>query len=462
MNWLKTKNGMYMNRIALVVFCFFSVLISVAQEGKRVLTFEEAIRIALKNSISLNQQKNNLEFNQAQRTSNLAGLGPTLGFSASATQVDGNTFNQQQGKVINGIFDQVSASFNANWNLFNGFSQIHRAKQSSSQLDAQAYYVNRSSQDVINSITSAYLQVLLDKELLKIAIENWEALKKQLEQVTEQVNVGAKSPVDQYNQESQTSAAEIRALQAEINLTNDRAALTLMLLQDPSDEFDVAKPEWDINKQSIDKMELQSLFDLSLKSRGDYLRAQKSEDAAKYGMRAARGAMTPTLSAFGTLYSAYNNSYGDPTTRPFSDQFKDDNLRKIYGLQLNVPIFGGNQGFQNRVALVQQKVTYYNSVLARKNIEIQVKTDVLRAHQNFQLYSKTFSASIQQFKAAEVAYQLETERYNLGVTNFVDFSNANKVFVQAQTDKAQAEYRLLFQKVLVDYAVGTLKPEDFQ
>jgi outer membrane protein len=35
------------------------------------------------------------------------------------------------------------------------------------------------------------------------------------------------------------------------------------------------------------------------------------------------------------------------------------------------------------------------------------------------------------------------------------------VFVQAQTDKAQAEYRFLFQKVLLDYAVGTLKVEDF-
>jgi outer membrane protein len=429
---------------------------------RKILTFEEAVKIALRNSVLLNQQKNNLEFNQVQRTSNYAGLGPTLSFSGSAYQVDGNTFNQQQGKVINGKFDQVSASFNANWNLFNGFGQINRVKQSSSQLEAQAYYVNRSKQDVINSITSAYLQVLLDKELLKIANENWEVLKKQLDQVTEQVNVGAKSPVDQYNQDSQTRAAEIRVLQAEINLSNDKAALTLILLQDPLDELEVVKPDWDVNKSTADKMELQNLFELSLKNRGDYLRAVKNEDAAKYGKRASVAAMTPTLSAFGTLYSAYNNSHGDPTTRPFSDQFESDNLRKIYGLQLNVPIFGGNQGFQNRAAYIQQKVAYENSTLTRKSLEVQVKTDVLRAYQNFQLYSRTFSASIEQFRAADMAYQLETERYNLGVTNFVDFSNANKVFVQAQTDKAQAEYRLLFQKVLVDYAVGTLKPEDFQ
>jgi outer membrane protein len=67
--------------------------------------------------------------------------------------------------------------------------------------------------------------------------------------------------------------------------------------------------------------------------------------------------------------------------------------------------------------------------------------------------------STDQLKAAELAFQLETERYNLGVTSFVDYANANRVYVQAKTDKAQAEYRLVFQKVVLEYAVGTLKTE---
>jgi outer membrane protein len=65
-------------------------------------------------------------------------------------------------------------------------------------------------------------------------------------------------------------------------------------------------------------------------------------------------------------------------------------------------------------------------------------------------------------EAAEKAFSFESERYNLGITNFVDFANANRVFVQAQTDKAQAEYRLLFQKIAIDYATGTLKTDNFE
>jgi len=135
------------------------------------------------------------------------------------------------------------------------------------------------------------------------------------------------------------------------------------------------------------------------------------------------------------------------------------NVRKQYGFQLSIPIFGG---FQNRTTYVQQRANYLNSKVTTRNAEILVKTDVYRAYQNFQLFKQSYSVTVDQQKAAEIANEYEVERYNLGVTNFVDYANANRVLVQAQTDKAQAEYRLLFQKVLVDYAVGTLKPEDFQ
>jgi len=439
-----------------------TVVVGYTQSPRKTLTFEEAVKIALQNGVLLNQQKNNLELNQIQKTSNILGLGPTLSAQTQAYRVDGNTFNNNTGQVVNGIFDQVNASVNANWTIFNGFGQLNRAKQYGNLLDAQAFYINRTAQDLINTIAAQYLTVLVDAELLRIALENWEALKKTLEQVKEQVNLGAKSPVDEYNQDSQTKAAEISMLQAQITLINDKALLTQTLLLDPTEELELVKPNWDANTIAAENIDFKPLFETALKSRGDYLRAVKNEDAARFGMNAARATLTPTLSAFGSLYSAYNHAHGDNGVRPFDVQFKSDNLKKYYGLSLNIPIFGGNQNFQYRTNFVQQRVLYLNNQWTRKNIEVQVKTDVLRAYENMQLFAKTFSVTIDQLKAADLAFQLETERYNLGVSSFVDFANANRVFVKAQTDKAQAEYRLMFQKVLVDYAVGTLKPEDFK
>ena len=446
--------------IIIVIAIVFLTLPEHAWAQIKILTFQDAIKIAMKNSVLLNQQKNNLTLSEMQRTSAYAGLGPTLSVNGGAVQVNGNTFNQNEGKVINGVFDQLSGSVNANINLFNGFNQVNRVKQSSNLLEAQSYYINRTVQDVINTVSLQYLTVLVDVELLRIAQENFEVLKRQLEQVRAQVDLGSRSPVEGYTQDSQTKAAEIRALQAEIILINDKGSLTQTLLLDPSEQFEVAKPDWDVNTIGSQEINLETLFEASLKNRGDYLRALKNEQAAKYSMNASRAGMMPMLSAFGTLYSAYNHAHGDPNVRPIQEQFKIDNLRKVYGLQLYIPIFGGNQNFQNRTAFVQQKVTYLNTQTLTKNAEIQVKTDVVRAYENFKLYKRTYSVSLEQLTAAEMAFDLEKERYNLGVTNLIDYIQANRILVQAQTDRTQAEYRLLFQKILLDYATGTLKPED--
>ncbi|MBL7863017.1 MAG: TolC family protein [Cyclobacteriaceae bacterium] len=440
-----------------------------AQESEdKILTFQEAVSIALRNNVTLAQQKNNLEAAQMQRTASLVNMAPTVNINAFAQQFNGNSFNQQQGRAVNGVRDAVNGSLNASLPLFNGFNLVNSVKQTSNQLEAQSYFVKRTTEDVINTVSSQYLQVLLDIELLRIAVENLEAQKVQLDQIKEQVNVGSRSPVDEYNQLGLTKASELRMLQAEINLTNDRAMLTQTLLIDPFAEFEVEKPTWSLEEVILVDPNPEAMYTLAKENRGDLLRAINTEEASRYGMMATRGLMAPALGAFFSYGSAYNYQHDIPDSilannpsinRPFEDQFRTDNVYKSYGLQLTIPILNG---FQARNRMVQQKITYRNNKLQRDNTEIIVKTDVLRASKNFQVGKTAYQVSQAQLDAAELAFQLESERYELGITNFVDFAQANRQLVQAQTDKAQAEYRLIFQKILLEYATGTLKIEGIQ
>jgi outer membrane protein len=145
--------------------------------------------------------------------------------------------------------------------------------------------------------------------------------------------------------------------------------------------------------------------------------------------------------------------------RPFNDQFRRDNVYKSFGLQLNIPLFNG---LQNRAVYVRQRVARDNATLVKKSAEFQLKNDVLRTARNYDGVKKAYLVSVNQLKAAELAFQYETERYNLGVTNLVEYSTANRAYLQALTDKAQAEYRLLFQKIQLEYALGTLQIEDLE
>ncbi len=469
------KKNLRMKRFVIAGWLVGAVTItSSLQAQTKVLTFEEAVRIAMKNSVVLNTQRNNLEASQIQKTASLVSMGPSLSLNSSAVRIDGNSFNPQTGSVINGTRDNITGSLNGNINLFSGFQTINTIKQNTNLLEAQAYNVNRVTQDVINTVATQYLTVMLDGELVKIAKENFDGLSKQLEQIKEQAALGARSPVDEYNQDAQTKAAELRYVQAGIQLNNDRALLTQTLLIDPFEEFAVENPNWDVSAIGNEILDPRALAEEAKLHRGDYLRATRQESAQRFGMAATRGGMMPRLIAFGTYGSAYNfqhnvadsiddgsgNQILNPSApRPFGEQFKQDNVYKQYGVQLTIPILNG---FQSRSTHVQQKILFENSQLTRKNLEFQIQNDVLRTIRNYEGAKKSYRITVDQLKAAEVAFQLETERYNLGVTNFVDFVNANRAFVQAQADKARAEYNLVFQKLLLEYAVGTLKVEDIQ
>lgn len=458
---------------------------------KKVLTFEEAIQLALRNGVLYNQQKNNLEFTQMQKLSGIASLGPSVQLNGQAYRVNGNSFNQQSGTVINGIRDQVNGSINVSMNLFSGFSRINSLRQFANQLDAQAYFTNRTSQDLVNAVAAQYLTVMLDVELLRIASENLEAQTIQLDQVRAQVQLGSRSQVDEYNQEALLKAAELRAVQAEVTLENDKATLSQTILIDPFEDFDVEKPEWDINAIGSEELNVQEMAEKAKASRGDYQRALRQEQAQRFAVQAMRGQGMPSLSAFFNYGSAYNFQHGvpdsislsrtvvvaDPSStsgysiqdetlpgmyrnpnspRPFDEQFRTNNVYKTYGFQLTIPLFNG---LQNKTNVKQQKVLYENSMINTKNIENQIKSDVVRAVKNFEGSKKALAVTNDQLSAADLAFRFETERYNLGITSQVDYANANRAFVQAQTDRAQAEYRLIFQKIMIEYALGTLKPE---
>jgi len=448
-----------MKKFFLVSMGLLSCIITMAQQGNSRLTFQEAIKIAIQNNVNVNQQKNQLWQNQSQKVSSIAQLGPQIAIGGSAFRRDGNSFNQQRGEVVNGTLDVISGQLGVDLPIFNGMSGFNNARQSSALVDAQMHFVKRTTQDVMNTVSTQYLQVLLDQQLLTIANENLDAQKKQYDQVKEQVDLGSRSPVDEFNQKAQMMSAELRVVQAEIALKNDKNTLLLSLQLDPLTEYELDEPGWDVNGITMDSLELNSLVQIALENRSDYKRAQLTEKASQHSMQASRGSYMPSLSAFYNYGSAYNNVSGTPDSlaRNFDQQFFSDNTYQTIGLSLNIPIF---TGFQNRSNYVRNKVTYENNKISTKNSELTVKSDVIRSYQNFQAIQQSYAASLAQLEAAQQAYHLEQQRFELGITSFVDFANANRTYVQAQTDMAQARYRLLFQKILLDYSLGTLKVED--
>lgn len=446
-----------MKSLLSIMFSIASLVAAAQQSDAIKLTFREAVKIGLENNLNLNQQENNLITSRYSKTAALLGFGPTVSINGSAGRNDGNSFNQQKGQVVNGLVDFAGATLSASMPLINGFNTVNLYRQSDNQFDAQLYLVKRTNQDVIRNVANQFLVCLLDQKLVAIQEKNVATQRQQYDQIKEQVAAGSRAEVDLYNQEYQVKNAELLLLRANNTLRNDKTTLAQTLMVDPIASFELVEPDWDVNTVTSEEITLEQLNEQAQEQRSDLAQATATEKATHFGFQAARGSYYPNVSLFANFGSRYNYIQGVPGNRTFEQQFLKDNKQLTYGVSFSIPIHGA---FQTRTNVVRNKVLHENAKLAHENTRITVKADVLRAYQNYRDALTSYESTTAQREAAERSYALEKERYALGISDIVALTLSTQNYTRAQSDFESARYTLMFQKLLINYATGTLKFED--
>ena len=441
-----------MKRFVIVFIVGIGLPLLVKAQSEVNLTFSEAVKIALDKNVTLNQQKNQLEVNQSVRLGNIGNHLPNVSLQGNFQRQKGQQANTTNGNLEDLQTDYTGLYLNSNYTIFSGLGRLNSYSQSDHQLTAQGYLIRRSTQDVIYNVANQYLQVLLDQELLVIANENLASQKALLDQIQGFFDVGSKAITDVYNQDAIVKAAEVAKIRIRNTLQNDKALLAQTLQLDPENTFTVISPE---NKafSIYATLSTDSLTALAITHRADLHQSEELVKANKYSMKSSSSGYSPNLSVF----ASYGSFYYSLITNSYKDQFLNVNRSISYGANLTIPIFSR---FQNRTQHVTARIAYQNSMLTKENLEKTVKIDVMRAVNNFHNAQEAFQSSLAQFKAGELALQTQEESYSLGISSFVALADARKTYVQGAASRAQAEVTLIFQKVLLDYAIGTLSVDD--
>jgi outer membrane protein len=433
---------------------FASLLVLLILPGLRAqenlqLSYKEAVSIALENNVPLQQQRNNLSGIQANRSASYGSLAPDISAYGQGWRNDGNLFIEQEARVINTTSDNIYGQLNADLLLFNGLSLINTIKREENNFNAQVSFIDRTRQNIISNVTVQYLMVLQDQEQVKIAKENLENQKILLEQITAMFEAGSRAITDKYDQEYLVQNAELDVIRAENTLRNDKAVLAQTLMVTPTADYIVEEPAWGIDDIQLADYPTTDIYDIALNSRSDLASAKATEEATRRNVNANIGLYIPRLSAF---YS-WSSRYTDATIREFKDQFWLDNTRQQFGLQLSVPLYSG---LRNRATVVNAKVRHENARLDVENQKIVVQSEVLQAYQNFQDVAKAYDVSLVQYQAAEKSLETQRESYDLGISSLIELARANRSFVEAQSTLSRSKYAMLFQKILMDFAIGTL------
>lgn len=454
--------------ILTISFIFSFYIGAIAQQTQKI-DLSQAINIALENNYTLKQARNNLDMAEYQVRSEKADFLPSFSTSISGSKRIGRQFNNTTVQFGNFTINGMSGRLNADLDLFSGFQNINSLK--SSQYSAQASQSNakRIRETVIFNTASDYMNLLLNKELLKIDQQNLESSQAQLQKIQEQVKVGSLPKADLYSQQSTVANNKLAVTNSENTVKMSKIRLIRQLQLDDYRNVNFFTPEIKLDSVSIQpkKFDLNTLTGAALQTRSDLKQQKMNAEASKFQLENSKGSLYPSASLSAGLSSNYNdqtrNRITDPQTGKmtlqkvdFSDQFFDQNINRSINLNISIPIFSN---YNRRSNIKQSKINYKNSKLQIDDVKLQVIQEVQQAYNDYESVIQRLKATRQALLAAQKAYQTQQARYEVGSATFVELNQANANYVQARSNRVQAIYNYMFQKKLLDYYTGQLQPD---
>lgn len=476
--------------IKIKLLVFFLIIFASGYSQKK-WTLQECVEYAMSHNISIKQS--DLQTGMAAinlKQSKLSQI-PSLNLSNSDGLSYGKSKNPSTGILENQNYFSVGLNLQTSAEIFNWFSKKNIILANQWAVEAQKAATDKLKNDIALEVANAYLQILLTKEQQKIAEVQVKQSRTQLELVNKQVAAGTLAEFNATEIETQLANDTTNLISAQGNVTQSKYVLKSYMNIDPADSFDIAEPSMDeIPVLPIGELQPDDVYVSALKNQPQQKMNEYNLKSAEKNSLAAKGALYPSISAFGNLSSNYgyfrtpkylqvisgyapsglvvpDNSGGyiqvqQPvfvkggkngyvTSEPFGTQF-NNNFGQGLGLNISIPIFNGWQG----------KANYQKSLINIRNLNYQQELDNQALKQNiYQAYNSAvvalqkLSSSQRAVDAAQKSYDFTLLRYNVGMLPTLDLiTNQNNLFT-AKLQYALNQFDYVFKMKVLEYYKGS-------
>jgi len=467
-----------------LLWSLFFLLNAVASFSQERWDLKRAVDYALENNISVRQADlqirfAELEFNQAKLSQyGAAQFSTNAGYSSGRNQ-DPTTFDLiTTGYVFNNYSLQASAD------IFNWFSKKNTIAGRDLDLQATRAGLDKAKNDVALNVAIAYLQVLLSREqanLFRVLITQTSS---QLESTRRQVLVGKLPELSAANLEAQLASDSTNLITAETTARQFLLQLKALLNLDPAMSFDIVTPPVElIPVESLADLQPENVYRQATTTMPQQVVDNLKVQASKKYVEAARGAMYPTISLFGSLGTAFNNRSRQVTdvkqftppigtvnvngtnytvlaiepfeqpvlgNFPYFDQL-NQNFRQSIGVGVTVPIFNGGvlRSNWNRA-----KLNVKQAELVQEQNSFTLKQDIYTAYNDAVAAMQKFNANKKAVETAQKAYDFATKRFEVGLLSTYELISTQTVLAQARTNLLASQYDYVFKMKLLEFYKG--------
>lgn len=453
---------MKINKYNTLVFAILLVFGWSGQAQTKQWTLEECVKYALDNNISIKLTELDVKN---------AAIDKKDAFGSYLPNVNGNVNHSWNiGRNVNPITNVASTEtseftrlgLNSGIDLYKGLQNQNIYRRTKLSIIASQYQLVKMQEDISLNVANAFLEILFNKENLKVRKEQLAIDEKRFIRSEEMVNAGTIPRGDLFDLKATVATDKQNIIVAENSLLISKLSLAQLLQLKDFADFDVID---DTNAKDENGILLQNPVDIYNKAkeiRTDLKIAQTNLEIAEKNVVIAKGAYQPTLRgvySFGTsaryndiptgqLDGSGNQIYISPD--PVLDQFSD-NKGHNFGLELSIPILNGfsarNNVERNKVNLEKSKID-----LEQKSLDLQ--RNVYTAFTDAKGALNAYESSLIALEARQQSYNYAKEKYDVGLMNSFDFTQAQTLLTTSQSDSIRAKYDYIFKIKILEFYFG--------
>jgi len=440
-------------RQVILYFIFFTACFATQTNAQvRRLSLEKCIEHAINNNIDIKTKEKDLKRKEIELSTNKNSWLPNLNAGIE------ENFNFGRSPSTEGIYleqNSSNTSFGAQLNmpLFDGFKIHNNIESSKLNLNASVESLNKAKEDLSIKVTSSFLQVLYNKEIMKISQMQVSLTEEKVKETDALVETGRVPLAQLYDIKAQLAKDKLTLVESNNNTELALLDLLQLLELERSDaNYDIVSPQTeDILKEYMGSiLPPKNIYNNAVIAKPHIKEQEYLLESQKKLLKVAQADYYPKLDFNLSYLNGYYHYYDSDKNESFSDQIKR-NEQKIIGFTLSIPIFN-RFAVRNNVRMARVNIS--NQELVIENTKKALYKEIQQAYYNAIGAQEKYLASREAVTASKEALQYAEDRYLTGKNSVFEYNDTKTKYTQSLYERAQAKYEYIFRAKILDYYNG--------
>ncbi len=457
---------------------FLISFIQVQAFSQKKWTLEDCINYAHANNLQIKRQELQAKVANVDLLQSYTNILPDLNGNISRNYGFGRQIDPFTNDFIlnNSISDNYSVT--SNISLFNGLQNYNNIR--SNQYASLAAIQNVEKEKIENTfnISSAYLEILFQKELLEVAKNQKEVTVLQVDRTQKLVDAGNVAKGDLLEIQAQLANENLIVTNTQNQLNLSILNLSQLLDLDSTSNFDIVVPDTIDPNIAKDIPSVSLVYNDAL----EYLPHVKSAEylLKSYEKQLAiqKGRRSPMLYLSGSIYTGYSDQRTLVNTNDFSEQEIgyiqgnpsqivvspsygvsdysysqqfNDNIAQSLSIGLSIPIL--NRWEVNN-GISRARIQMEDSKFELDQVKQQLYKNIQQAHNDAISAREKYNSAIEAVKSNKESFHYTEQKFSVGMVNSVEYNIAKNNYIKAESDLLQAKYEYIFAAKILDFYRG--------